>query len=79
MDVRACGIYTAKDLRDSGYTAFELKNAGFTAGELFRGGYTKEHLKPIGFYQHDGTWQNYNCYWSCCHSTDKNSVFCQTI
>ena len=47
--------------------------------EIFRAGYSKDELKPLGLWAHDGTWQQYNQYWSCCFDLDKKSKFCAPI
>jgi hypothetical protein len=77
-ECRSCG-FTAKDLKDVGYLPLEVKQAGYNPGEMFRAGFNKSELKPIGCWKHDGSWQNYNCYWSCCHSLEKSSEYCLTI
>ena len=77
--------YMAKELKKVGFMPAELKEAGYPATELatccnpkemFKAGYNKEVLKPLGFWKHDGEWQYYNQYWSCCHSLDSDSRFC---
>ena len=44
--------------------------------EILRAGYPKEKLKPLGLWPHDGQWQSYNNYWSCCFSLEKTSTCC---
>jgi hypothetical protein len=68
----------AADQRRAGATAVELRGL-YSPEELQRAGYTKEELKPVGIWAHDGQWQLYNQYWSCCFSLDKNSVYCSPL
>lgn len=90
LSVKQCkeAGYTAYELRVVGFLASELKEAGFAAedlatcckpGEIYRTGFSKDVLKPLGFWKHDGEWQYYNGYWSCCHSLDGESIFCQAL
>ena len=83
-DLRAAG-YEAAALRQVGFLATDLRTAEFTvkdissccrAGEMRRAGFDKDQLKPLGMWKHDGEWQFYNQYWSCCHSIDATSVYC---
>lgn len=83
-DLKTAG-FGAEELRDVGYRAKELKDIGFSAidlqpfyppEELIRSGFTKDDLQPIGAWKHDGQWQIYNQYWSCCFSLEKNSHYC---
>ena len=83
--LRSAG-YRATELRRIGFIAADLKAAGFSAREMLpccpppelsRAGFVKSDLKPIGAFPHDGTWNSYNCFWSCCHSTDSQGLYCQ--
>jgi len=80
--------YDPLSLKEIGFTAAELKSVGFSAeavmpyyspGEILRAGYLKTELKPLGLFPHDGEWQLYNNYWSCCHDLDKKSKYCASI
>lgn len=73
-DQKMCG-FLVNDLKASGYTSTEIA-ACSTPGEMMRAGYGKDVLKPMGMWRHDGTWEYYNSYWSCCHSINQNSKFC---
>jgi hypothetical protein len=44
-----------------------------------RAGYKKEELKPLGIWPHDGKFQMYNQYWSCCYNIDRTTIFCEQI
>ena len=90
LGARACkqAGYTCKEMIKVGFIANEMKIAGFTAseiadscsaGEMLRAGFTKDVLKPLGKWEHDGDWQIYNQYWSCCHSLDSESTYCQNL
>jgi len=77
--------YKASEVRKVGYLPGDLKTAGYgpgdmlsccTPAELVRAGFTKNELKPIGAHLHDGQWQLYNSYWSCCYSTDSTGQYC---
>lgn len=65
----------ASDLRLAGCKVQELKDL-YSSEELQRAGYTKDELKPQGVWPHDGQWQIYNQYWSCCFGLDKASPYC---
>lgn len=67
--------YRVSELRAIGFSAAEVMTS-YTPGELLRAGYHKEELKPLGLWPHDGEWQNYNQYWQCCLSLDKQTVYC---
>ena len=66
------------DLRAAGCKVHDVKDL-YSSEELQRGGYTKEELKPEGLWPHDGQWQMYNKYWSCCFGLDKASLYCMQL
>lgn len=77
LELRTCG-YRCQELKKIGFSARDLCDVGgFDAGEIIRSGYPKDDLKPLGIWPHDGVFQNYNQYWSCCLSMSKGSVYCQ--
>ncbi len=55
---------------------FALYNWYIVYLEILRCGYSKNELKPLGLWPHDGEWQHYNQYWSCCFSLNKKGKFC---
>jgi intracellular multiplication protein IcmE len=58
-------------------TSFDMRTLFFvTPTEILRAGYPKDKLKPLGLWPHDGQWQHYNNYWSCCFSLDKTTTCC---
>ena len=85
--LRSAG-YKSSELRKIGFLAIDMKAAGYSAAEtlvccsppeLARAGYSKDQLQPIGAWAHDGTYNSFYSHWSCCQSTDGNSLYCASV